>query len=98
LSIADGTVVWEIACTDDRGRFSGFQLAGGRLLCLHGLSRLLAVDAATGRILWIAHAPRARQVLPDLQAGLLPPSLAPAALVVIYTEFGNVLVLDAATG
>jgi outer membrane protein assembly factor BamB len=98
VSIADGKVVWQVACADNRARFSGFQFVDGRLYCLHGLSRVMAVDAASGGILWIAHAPRARQVLTELQAGFLPCYLATADLVLIYSEFGTVLALDAASG
>jgi outer membrane protein assembly factor BamB len=98
LSIADGEVVWKVACLDERGRFSTFQLKGDRLYCLHGLNRLVAVNAVTGRVLWIASAPPGSQVLPQRQAGFFPSFLATEKHVVVYTELGGALILDAADG
>jgi outer membrane protein assembly factor BamB len=98
LSIADGEAVWKVACTDDRGRFSDFQLVGDRLYFLHGLDRLLAVNVATGKVVWIAQAPPGSQVLPEHQAGFFPRYLATEKHVVIYTELSGALILDAVDG
>jgi outer membrane protein assembly factor BamB len=61
---SDGTPLWELPAPDAAAftdpRLSAFQMAGGRLFCLQGECRLLALDVEDGRVLWQSWSPAAR--------------------------------------
>jgi outer membrane protein assembly factor BamB/tetratricopeptide (TPR) repeat protein len=98
FSIADGNRLWQLSRADNRGTFSEFRLAGGRLFFLHGGNRLLAVDPISGMELWNVTAPPGQHALPRLNAGFQPNYMALSEHLIVQTEVGPVLVLDARTG
>jgi outer membrane protein assembly factor BamB len=64
FALPDGTPLWELAAPDAvhflDPRLSTFQITSGRFFCLQGECRLLALDVASGRVLWQHWSPAAR--------------------------------------
>ena len=76
FAVQDGQLLWEFQTPKceilPEASLSGFQLVEGRVYCLQGEARLLALDAATGEVLWEHWAPSGR-IDPNLPDGRLSP-------------------------
>ena len=95
----DGAVNWTINLADaSDDDFGAFQLVAGRLFCLQGQRRLLAIDVEVGRVLWHCNAPGAEVRSPAPNGRFRPDYLATAERVLLQTGRGAVVLLDARTG
>ena len=76
FAVQDGQLLWEFQTPKceilPEASLSGFQLVEGRVYCLQGEARLLALDAATGEVLWEHWVPSGR-IDPNLPDGRLSP-------------------------
>lgn len=101
VALSDGTRLWELPTPDPTTftdpRLSAFQLAGGHFFCLQGECRLLALGAASGRVLWQHWAPAARLDADVLGCRFSPHYLATAEWVLLQFA-GRCRVLDAGSG
>jgi hypothetical protein len=87
-------VVLEASFTDP---LSAFQMNAGRILCLLGERRLLALSAETGRVLWHRWAPGAAFAGPAPRGRFNPHFLAGAGSVFVQVS-GRLWLLDGETG
>jgi outer membrane protein assembly factor BamB len=100
---ADGARVWQcsprdLVQRDAIGRLGGFRIAAGHVFCLEEEDRLLAVEAATGKLAWTRWAPGARLGLPS-PLGRFHPQITPLATsILVQPTPGRLWLLDAATG
>jgi outer membrane protein assembly factor BamB len=110
LRAADGQELWHfqaehwpnhVPCNDtdaDANALSAFRLTAGRLFCLQGGRRLLALDVETGAALWSHWAPGAR-IGPLGPGGQFYPRYhADADWVVAQTSGGQQLIFESHTG
>jgi outer membrane protein assembly factor BamB/tetratricopeptide (TPR) repeat protein len=107
LTLADGRLAWEFRAPpsppaepgrESEGGLSAFRRTRTRLYCLQDECRLLAFDAAAGRVVWAHWAPAAH-VLPEYPGGRFNPGYhAGEKWVVVQTGGGKRLVLDSRTG
>jgi outer membrane protein assembly factor BamB/tetratricopeptide (TPR) repeat protein len=114
LRLADGAIVWQLQVpgpdylmrisglpeAEDGGpdRLDAFRLSASRLFFLQGRRRLFALDADSGRVLWIQWAPGG-PVRPLAPAGRFYPFYhAGEERLIVQTSGGKLWVLDAATG
>jgi outer membrane protein assembly factor BamB len=101
LALQDGERLWTFHAprTPVLGGagLSGFRQAGPRLFCLEGESRLLALDAAGGRVLWDCWAPCAR-IDTNLPGGRFSPHYVADDGWVLVQTAGRCWALEAATG
>lgn len=97
----DGQPLWEWMAPEsslflDR-RLSEFQITAGIFCCMQGRSRLLGLEADTGRVLWVEWAPSAR-FDPSLPDSRLSASYFTGHNRVLVHAPGQARLLDAATG
>jgi outer membrane protein assembly factor BamB len=101
FALSDGTPLWELPTPDAAAftdpRLSAFQTAGGRLFCLQGECRLLALDIQSGRVLWQSWSPAARLGADVPGVRFSPHYLATEDRVLIQSA-GRCRLLDARTG
>jgi len=101
FALSDGTPLWRLPAPDPATfldpRLSGFRLAGDHLFCLQGECRLLALDVATGQVLWQHWAPAARLTAEVPGCRFSPHYLATAEWVLLQFA-GRCRLLDARTG
>jgi outer membrane protein assembly factor BamB len=101
FALRDGRSAWEFQAPCNTGLsgrvLSEFQLAGSRFFCLQDQARLLALDVASGRVLWERWAPSAR-LEPSLPDGRFSPHYHADEERVLIQTAGRAWVLEAGTG
>jgi outer membrane protein assembly factor BamB len=95
LCLIDGKPVWE---GPRLGRLTSCRQCGSRIFFLENHKRLLALDAATGLVLWSRWAPAAHLGLLEPSGTFCPHFLAAADRLLVQTASGHCWLVDAASG
>lgn len=102
LRAADGVVQWR--WTTDHGiagllsGFSHFQHQNSAVYFLEGGSRIVALEVASGRVLWMQWAPAAQLGLPTPRGQFYSLNAGTHSRIVTQTPAGRLIVFDGATG